>query len=77
MADRDARVPASIVDLFEDDDDDDDIYEPATDHSTLASTQDESTEGEDYAGPYLLCLARLTLTGPQMPLRVYPKAKSK
>lgn len=52
MADRDQRLPTSILDLFEGDDDEDDVYEPATEHSTLASTQEDETEGEAYTGSY-------------------------
>lgn len=46
-----SRLTTSVYDLFEGDDDDDDVYEPATEQSTLASTQDE-TETEAYTGRF-------------------------
>jgi len=49
-----SRLHASILDLFQEEEGDDDIYEPATEQSTLASTEDDETETDDYTGEWLI-----------------------
>jgi hypothetical protein len=50
--DREGLSPPApnILDLFEDDDESDDVYEPVTEESDLASTEDGEEEEGNFAG---------------------------
>lgn len=48
-AEQEQRLQRSIQDLFEDEEDDD-MYEPASEQSTLASGTEDGTETDDFTG---------------------------